>query len=241
MTNRPTLRARLATAAAVASGMLWSATPVLQAAPSHSFPQDHSPCHVLGDGPTVPDLPGVTGEAEPSPAFPNRGEAMAYRIEPNCVGCTICAQKCPTDAISGETKKLHVIDPVLCIDCGVCTSYCPVEQCIFDEHGFSAAKIKPNVRPIAVVYLDRCSGCQDCVDICPERCLVMQTSQNGVFYSFSSMANAKACTGCRECERICSDKRAILVEWPNGLYCASLGEVPAEWVAPRKVGATAAT
>lgn len=162
---------------------------------------------------------------------------MAYCIETNCVGCRVCAPKCPTGAITGESKKLHVIDPVLCIDCGVCSSFCPVEQCIFDAHGFAAPKIRPAGRPIAVVNPDLCTGCGDCVDICPSRCLVMTASSDGVFFPVACMVDAKACTGCKECERICSDKRAIVVAWPDGSYCESLGEVPQEWVAPRKVGA----
>lgn len=165
---------------------------------------------------------------------------MAYRIETNCVGCRVCAQKCPTRAITGESKHLHVIDPVLCTDCGVCASYCPVEECIFDAGGFAAAKIKPVGRPVAVVYPDLCSGCGDCVDICPFDCLVMTAGQDGAFFSVSRMANAKACGGCKECERVCSDKRAILVEWPDGSYCESLAEVLQEWAAPRKVGAPCA-
>ena len=165
---------------------------------------------------------------------------MAHLIEASCVGCRVCAQKCPTGAITGESKQLHVIDRVLCMDCGVCASYCPVEECIFDAVGFAAAKIKPAGRPVAVVYPDLCSGCRDCVDICPFDCLVMNPSWDGVFFSVASMANAKACTGCKECERVCSDKRAILVEWPDGSYCESLAEVPQECVAPRKVGASCA-
>lgn len=165
---------------------------------------------------------------------------MAYRIDDNCVGCRVCAQKCPTHAITGEARQLHVIDPVLCIDCGVCSSYCPVEQCIFDEQGYAGPKIKPAARPVAVPHPDLCSGCRDCVDLCPENCLVMMPSQNGVFFSLSTMVNPKACTACRECERACSDKRAILVEWPDGTYCESLGVVPEEWVAPRKAGAPVA-
>ncbi len=48
-------------------------------------------------------------------------------IEENCTGCTICARKCPTDAITGERKMLHVIDQDLCIKCGVCYSKCKFE------------------------------------------------------------------------------------------------------------------
>lgn len=41
-----------------------------------------------------------------------------------CIGCTVCAKACPTDAIAGERKQLHVIDPDKCIKCGKCFTVC---------------------------------------------------------------------------------------------------------------------
>jgi NADH:ubiquinone oxidoreductase subunit F (NADH-binding)/(2Fe-2S) ferredoxin len=41
-----------------------------------------------------------------------------------CTGCTVCARNCPTEAISGERRKTHVIDPDTCIKCGICVSVC---------------------------------------------------------------------------------------------------------------------
>jgi len=52
---------------------------------------------------------------------------MPYTITENCTGCTACMKRCPTDAITGERKLLHVIDPELCIDCGACGVVCPDE------------------------------------------------------------------------------------------------------------------
>ena len=50
-----------------------------------------------------------------------------YEITDNCKGCGACARKCPVGAISGEKKKMHVIDPNVCIKCGKCE-----ESCKFD-------------------------------------------------------------------------------------------------------------
>ena len=41
-----------------------------------------------------------------------------------CTGCTVCARNCPTGAISGERRKLHVIDNEVCIRCGICMQVC---------------------------------------------------------------------------------------------------------------------
>jgi NADH-quinone oxidoreductase subunit F len=44
-----------------------------------------------------------------------------------CTGCGACKKHCPTDAISGETKQPHTIDPDKCIKCGACVSYCRLD------------------------------------------------------------------------------------------------------------------
>jgi NADH:ubiquinone oxidoreductase subunit F (NADH-binding)/(2Fe-2S) ferredoxin len=53
---------------------------------------------------------------------------MEYIINAeNCVGCTACARVCPVNAISGQRKEIHHIDPSICIKCGAC-----MEKCKFD-------------------------------------------------------------------------------------------------------------
>lgn len=41
-----------------------------------------------------------------------------------CKGCSLCARKCPANAISGKVKEPYVIDPQLCIKCGICFDTC---------------------------------------------------------------------------------------------------------------------
>jgi len=50
---------------------------------------------------------------------------ITYQIdETKCTGCTICAVKCPTKAITGEKKKPHFIHQDKCIQCGSCYTNC---------------------------------------------------------------------------------------------------------------------
>ena len=50
----------------------------------------------------------------------------AFVIEPEkCVGCLLCLKNCPTGAVRGEIKKVHVIDQDLCVKCGACYDVCP--------------------------------------------------------------------------------------------------------------------
>ncbi|MEI6681135.1 MAG: NAD(P)H-dependent oxidoreductase subunit E [Bacteroidota bacterium] len=49
-----------------------------------------------------------------------------YEVDKSCIGCTKCAQRCPSDAIAFKPYEVHSIDLEKCIKCDICRQICPV-------------------------------------------------------------------------------------------------------------------
>ncbi|MES2295799.1 MAG: electron transport complex subunit RsxB [Pseudomonadota bacterium] len=56
-----------------------------------------------------------------------RARPVAFIDEALCIGCTLCIQACPVDAIVGATKQMHTVLPTLCTGCDLCVAPCPVD------------------------------------------------------------------------------------------------------------------
>ena len=52
---------------------------------------------------------------------------ITYKITDDCIGCTKCAQRCPSEAIGFKPYEIHVIDMEKCIKCDICRQVCPVD------------------------------------------------------------------------------------------------------------------
>ncbi|MDD4108494.1 MAG: NADH-ubiquinone oxidoreductase-F iron-sulfur binding region domain-containing protein, partial [Prolixibacteraceae bacterium] len=52
---------------------------------------------------------------------------ITYSVNDNCIGCTMCVQKCPVDAIPFTPHEKHSINTELCIKCDSCRAVCPVD------------------------------------------------------------------------------------------------------------------
>jgi len=53
---------------------------------------------------------------------------VSYTVTDDCIGCTLCAQHCPVDAIEYKPYQQHEIDDEKCIRCGTCKNICPADS-----------------------------------------------------------------------------------------------------------------
>ncbi|MEI7842101.1 MAG: electron transport complex subunit RsxB [Gallionellaceae bacterium] len=56
-----------------------------------------------------------------------KAKSVAFIDESTCIGCTLCIQACPVDAILGAAKQMHTIIASECTGCELCIPPCPVD------------------------------------------------------------------------------------------------------------------
>lgn len=75
-------------------------------------------------------LSKITGQAV-QPLNPENGiegpRSVAFIDENWCIGCTLCLDVCPTDAIIGSNKLMHTVIEAHCTGCELCIPVCPVD------------------------------------------------------------------------------------------------------------------
>jgi len=76
-----------------------------------TFPQDAFALH--------PSIDPECGLERPRP--------VAFIDPKTCIGCTLCIQACPVDAIVGASKQMHVVLSDWCTGCDLCIPPCPVD------------------------------------------------------------------------------------------------------------------
>ena len=79
---------------------------------------------------TIQALADLLGQ-DPRPLNPEHGEHKGKTVvvidEQVCIGCTLCIQACPVDAILGAPKQMHTVIRDECTGCDLCIPPCPVE------------------------------------------------------------------------------------------------------------------
>lgn len=83
-----------------------------------------------GGATTIAALAELLGR-EAIPLDVSRGEEkppmVAVVDETRCIGCTICIQACPVDAIIGTARRMHTVIASECTGCDLCIEPCPVD------------------------------------------------------------------------------------------------------------------
>jgi electron transport complex protein RnfB len=81
-------------------------------------------------------LSSITGQ-KITPLNPANGVEgpvfTAWIDEDVCIGCTLCINACPTDAILGTHKKMHTVIEKYCTGCELCIPVCPVNCILLDN------------------------------------------------------------------------------------------------------------
>ena len=132
-----------------------------------------------------------------------------YKVDASkCVGCTICVQKCPVDAIKMINGRA-VIDASKCIGCGICAAQCPFGAIYEVEIVDSTAQIDEEIvlevtdstevkRSLYVVDAEICIGCKICVRKCPVQAITMKDGK--------AVIDTSKCINCGICAEACPVK-----------------------------------
>jgi len=127
-------------------------------------------------------------------------DRVAVIDEPACIGCTLCIQACPVDAIIGAPQKMHTVIESECTGCELCIEPCPVD-CIDlvplkNPQTYPARTTAPEV-PVA------CIRCGQCEDVCPRDLLPQELFWFRESRGKLAELDIDRCIECQLCDRTC--------------------------------------
>jgi len=90
------------------------------------------------------------------PALVCKNLIKYYIIPEKCIGCKKCLKECPTEAIKGDLKFVHIIDQSKCNKCGTCLDVCPKKvSAVIKVTGIEMENITGMEEPYPVVRKKR--------------------------------------------------------------------------------------
>ncbi len=151
-------------------------------------------------------------------------------INEKCVGCVLCREVCPYDAITMKTtmaepirENVPNINKKLCRQCGACVHACKTGSIHLESTGSEEAH--------SVINEDTCVRCGYCARVCPTEAIKYgEILPRSVAGGKAVVVNQKKCIGCMTCTRVCPSRGAINVgevsklPYINPAYCARCEE-----------------
>ncbi|MGZ7047468.1 MAG: 4Fe-4S binding protein [Methanobacterium sp.] len=183
---------------------------------------DDKKCKVCKDRPCL--------EACPVDALHEISPDNHIEIDEKCIGCVLCREACPYDAITMKTtlaepirEPVPVINPKLCLNCGACVGACSTGAIELVSSGGEEVH--------SVIDEDKCIRCGYCARVCPAEAIKYgEILPRSVIGGKAVSINQDECVGCMTCTRVCPAKGAINVGQVNKLpfidpsYCARCEE-----------------
>ncbi len=178
----------------------------------------------------IADLLGVAFKPFGADTAAPKPKSVAVIAEHDCIGCTLCIQACPVDAIVGASKQMHTIITAECTGCELCVAPCPVDciSMVVIEENIATRKWPHPVYALAVAPAPKfqannsiivsvekllpppppampCIRCTRCVDVCPAD---LQPQDLFWFAQAKQFDKAQAfslddCTECGACNDVC--------------------------------------
>lgn len=152
------------------------------------------------------------------------------KLDEKCVGCVLCREACPYDAIRIRTtlsepirEPVPIINPKLCLNCGACVSACSTGAIELVSSGGEEVHSE--------IDAEKCIRCGYCARVCPAEAIKYgEILPRSVVGGNAVVVDQNTCIGCMTCTRVCPSKAAINVGEVSKLpyidpaYCARCEE-----------------
>ena len=123
-------------------------------------------------------------------------EKIARIVEKDCIGCALCIDACPVDAIAGASKYLHAVIRERCTGCELCVPACPVDCIELLPRSIGSAVTSPTSDSALP-----CISCGWCEKACPVE--LDAHALHVAFETGTTDATAFDCIECTACTRAC--------------------------------------
>lgn len=183
---------------------------------------DHSKCEQCPDKPCLLSCPVDAIHKVPP--------EDRIEIDEKCIGCVLCREACPYDAIQMKTtmaepirENIPNINVKLCRQCGACVQACKTGAIHLESTGTEEAH--------SVIDEDKCVRCGFCARVCPTEAIKYgEILPRSVVGGKAVVVDQEQCIGCMTCTRVCPSRGAINVgkvsklPYINPSYCARCEE-----------------